>query len=248
MIVAQTGFEGIFLAGGLGTRMRARQAGKPKVMMEVGGRPFLEILLKHAMGCGLRRAILATGYRHECIESHFGNRFRDVEILYSRESRPLGTGGAVWKALRIASDEDVFIFNGDTFFDVDLAEFYAFHKSTGAGASMALKPMRDFDRYGTVEVEGDRITGFREKQRTARGLINGGIYLLNRRKLAAFAMPQAFSIETDFFEKYAAEIRIGAFIRDGYFIDIGVPEDYERAQREIGRNTTCPTPDDASAT
>ncbi len=246
LIVAESGLEGVFLAGGLGTRIRAVEAGKPKVMMDVGGRPFLEILLKHAMDRGLRRAILATGYKHECIESHFGNRFQDVEILYSRESRPLGTGGAAWKALKIALQEDVFVFNGDSFFDLDLAEFYAFHKSIGADASMALKPMLDFDRYGTVQAEGGRITGFREKQREARGLINGGIYLLNRSRIAALPMPETFSIERDFFERYAARIRMGAFVRDGYFIDIGVPEDYERARREMRPTESHPAPGGAS--
>lgn len=228
------GFEAVVLAGGLGTRIRSVAADRPKVMVEVGGRPFLEILLGRMMRRGLRRAILATGHMHEFIESHFGARFGDVEIAYSRETHPLGTGGAVWKALEAAAQEDVFVFNGDTFFDVDLGGFHSFHKSVGANASMALKPMRDFDRYGTVQVQGTRITGFREKQPAREGLINGGIYLLNRRSLAKLEMPEKFSIERDFFEGYAVRVYIGAYVCDGYFIDIGVPEDYARAQVELG--------------
>jgi len=230
---APLGFEAVILAGGLGTRIRSVVSDRPKVMIDVGGRPFLEILLERMMRRGLRRVILATGYMHERIESRFGARFGDVEIVYSRETHGLGTGGAVWKAIQAASQEDVFVFNGDTFFDIDLAAFHSFHKSAGADACMALKPMRGFDRYGTVQVEGTRITGFREKQPTGEGLINGGIYLLNRKNLAKLEMPETFSIEKDFFEKYAGQIHIGAFICDGYFIDIGIPEDYERARAEL---------------
>jgi D-glycero-alpha-D-manno-heptose 1-phosphate guanylyltransferase len=227
-------FEAIVLAGGLGTRLRSLVSDRPKVMFEIGNRPFLEILLERMIPRGLRRAILTTGHLHPIIESYFGTQYRSVKIDYAVENQPLGTGGAVWKALQVASQEDVLVFNGDTLFDIDLSEFHRFHKETRADASIALKPMRNFDRYGTVELTNGRIRAFCEKRPTEEALINGGVYILNKPSMARLAMPERFSIETDFFEKYTTSFRICGYVSDAYFIDIGIPEDCERAQRELG--------------
>jgi D-glycero-alpha-D-manno-heptose 1-phosphate guanylyltransferase len=231
--VAGAGFEAIILAGGLGTRIRSVVADLPKVMVDIGGCPFLEILLARISQGGIQRTILATGHLHALIQARFGNRRGAMEIVYSVEDKPLGTGGAVWKALQLASRNDVFVFNGDTFFDIDLREFHQFHQAMGADVSLALKPMRDFDRYGTVEVTGGRISGFLEKRPTANGLINGGVYLMNRRSLERLVMPEKFSLETEFFQRMVDQFKIGGFVSDSYFIDIGVPEDYVRAQKEL---------------
>ncbi|MBZ5497868.1 MAG: nucleotidyltransferase family protein [Acidobacteriia bacterium] len=228
-------FEAIVLAGGLGTRIRSVASDRPKVMVDVGGRPFLEILLDRMAQNGVARTILATGHLHELIKEHFGERRGTMAIRYCVEDRPLGTGGAVWKALKMTSRNDVFVFNGDTFFDVDLPRFYEFHRSMRADLTLALKPLRNFERYGTVALDDGRITGFREKKKTAAGLINGGVYLLNRQGIERFVFPEEFSLETDFLEKMADEITIAGFVHDGYFIDIGVPEDYARAQQELPR-------------
>jgi D-glycero-alpha-D-manno-heptose 1-phosphate guanylyltransferase len=230
------GFEAVVLAGGLGARIRSVAADRPKVMIEIAGRPFLEILLERLEAGGLTRVILATGYLHSMVESHFGTRFRNIEIVYARESQPLGTGGAVWNALRSATQDDVLVCNGDTFFDVDLRAFYQFHLSMKSDASMALKRMRNFDRYGTVQIDKERIVGFREKQPAQEGWINGGVYLLHRPSLRRFPMPGKFSIESDFFEKCVKQLRIGAFVSDAYFIDIGIPEDCARAQIELQKD------------
>lgn len=228
-------FEAIVLAGGLGTRIRSVVSNRPKVMVDVCGRPFLEILLDRMVRNGVTRAILATGHLHEVVAAHFGSRWGGIEIHYSIEAHPLGTGGAVWQALKMVSRNDVFVFNGDTFFDLDLRGLHEFHRSARADITIALKPMRDFERYGAVDLVNGRITGFREKNRTAGGFVNGGVYVLNRQVAERFVFPGTFSLETDFLEKRVDEIIIAGFVSDGYFIDIGVPEDYARAQRELPR-------------
>jgi D-glycero-alpha-D-manno-heptose 1-phosphate guanylyltransferase len=225
--------EAIILAGGLATRLSSVISDRPKAMVDVAGRPFLEILLDRIAINGVARAILATGHMHNLIEAHFGSRQGDLEILYSVENHPLGTGGAVWQALKLATRNDVLVINGDTLFDVDLQAFYRFHRDLQAGITLALKPMQDFDRYGTVELKEGRIVGFREKTRTDKGLINGGIYLLDRRAIEQYAFPEVFSLEHDLLEKKLGEITVGGFVHNGYFIDIGVPEDLIRARQEL---------------
>jgi D-glycero-alpha-D-manno-heptose 1-phosphate guanylyltransferase len=227
------GFEAIVLAGGLGTRISSVVADRPKVMAQVGGRPFVEFLLGRMARQGLTRVILATGHLHALLEAHFGERWGGLEICYSREDRPLGTGGAVWKALEMAVADDVFVLNGDTFFDIDLLALFRCHRTLAADATLALKPMRNFERYGAVDLKAGRIIRFREKRKTDQGLINGGVYLIDRGLPAQFPMAGRFSLESDFFEQKVEEITIGGFVSDGYFIDIGLPEDLARAQLEL---------------
>jgi D-glycero-alpha-D-manno-heptose 1-phosphate guanylyltransferase len=225
--------EAIVLAGGLGTRMSAVLPRLPKVMADVGGRPFLAFLLDSLSRNGIRRIVLATGHLHAHIERHFGDRRGDARIVYSVEDRPLGTGGAVWKALGCTSSEDVFVLNGDTFFDVDLQALADFHRSVNADITLALKPMRDFDRYGAVVVSGGLVTAFCEKRQTKEGLVNGGVYVVGRRLTQRLTVPGGFSLERDLLEAEVGSLHIGGYVSDGYFIDIGVPSDYERAQREL---------------
>ena len=223
------------LAGGLGTRLRDVVPDRPKAMVEVAGRPFLEILLDRMSRSGFAKIVLATGHLHEVIERHFGYSWAGMEIVYSVDDHPLGTGGAAWQALKLTSRSDVFLINGDTFFNVDFAALHRFHRSLGADVTLALKPMKNFDRYGTVELKDGRITGFREKTKTEEGLINGGVYLLSRQVSLGLSFPERFSIEMDFLEKKVGEITIGGFVQDAYFIDIGIPDDYARAQWELPR-------------
>ena len=223
------------LAGGLGTRLRDVVPDRPKAMVEVAGRPFLEILLDRMSRSGFAKIVLATGHLHEVIEQHFGRSWAGMELVYSVEDHPLGTGGAAWQALKLTSRSDVFLINGDTFFNVDFAALHRFHRSLGADVTLALKPMKNFDRYGTVELKDGRITGFREKTKTEEGLINGGVYLLSRQVSLGLSFPERFSIEMDFLEKKVGEITIGGFVQDAYFIDIGIPDDYARAQWELPR-------------
>ena len=224
--------ECVVLAGGKGTRLRSVVADLPKCMAPVAGRPFLAWLLDDLWEAGFDHVILSLGYKHEAIEAWVATRHDRDSITCVVEKEPLGTGGGVRLALQQATEDEVFILNGDTFFGVDFAAMQVFHRQTGAVATLALKPLRDFDRYGEVTLDDQgRITAFREKRPCAEGLINGGVYLLQREALAA--LPAKFSLEKDFFEPRAETGCLAGFRSEGYFIDIGIPADYARAQRDF---------------
>lgn len=225
--------EAIVLAGGFGTRLRHIVSDVPKPMAPVAGRPFLEYILRDLAAKGVTRAVLAVGYMAECIENHFGTSFAGVELVYSREDRPLFTGGAIKQALAQCTQENVLVVNGDTFFDVDLAALERVHTEHSAVLTVATKEMTDFDRYGTVRTDADgRIVAFEEKKPYARGAINGGVYLLRRGALDEIES-EKFSFEQEFMERFVGEGRFFACPCDGYFIDIGIPEDYARAQEDF---------------
>lgn len=225
--------EAIVLAGGFGTRLRHIVSDVPKPMAPVAGRPFLEYILKDLAAKGVTRAVLAVGYMAECIKNHFGGSFAGMELVYSPEDKPLFTGGAIKQALAKCTQANILVVNGDTFFDVDLAALEHVHTTHGAVLTVATKEMTDFDRYGTVRTDADgRITAFEEKKPCARGAINGGVYLLRRDALNGIAA-EKFSFEQEFMERFVREGRFFACPCDGYFIDIGVPEDYARAQEDF---------------
>lgn len=225
--------EAIILAGGLGTRLQSVVSEIPKPMAPIAEKPFLEYLLKDLATKGIKRAILSVGFRHEIISAHFGDHFEGIELDYVIEKEPLGTGGGIRLALAKAKEQTIFIFNGDTFFDVDLKKMAIEHTLQQNQVTVAVKKMVDFDRYGRVEIEGERIKGFHEKAPTHEGYINGGIYLLNNKSLQSFAFGKKFSFEKDFLEAFYNEIKFGSFRSDGYFLDIGIPETYEQAQTDF---------------
>jgi D-glycero-alpha-D-manno-heptose 1-phosphate guanylyltransferase len=227
--------KAIVLAGGLGTRL-ARITGEiPKPMAPIGSRPFLEYVLDYLSEQGSEAAVLAVSYRWEVIREHFGAVYRGMPLKYSVEDEPLGTGGAIRQALEILSDEQVVVLNGDTLFCVDLESLEKIHRNKLARLSIALKPVADSGRFGSVEVSADGvITKFLEKTAAGPGSINGGIYMLDRRLFTDFPMPARFSFEKDLIEPNIGRIRPLAFQSDAYFIDMGIPADYERAMSEIG--------------
>ena len=236
--------ECVVLAGGKGTRLRSVVSDLPKCMAPVAGRPFLAWLLDDLREAGFDHIILSLGYKHEAVEAWVATRPDRDSITYVVEEEPLGTGGGVRLALRQAREDAVFILNGDTFFGVDYPAMQAFHRQSGAQATLALKPLRDFDRYGEVTLDGEgRITAFREKRPCAEGLINGGVYLLQRDALAE--MPERFSLEKDYFEPKAESAGLAGFRSEGYFIDIGIPADYARAQRDFADGAYRSYPYDA---
>lgn len=227
--------EAIVLAGGFGTRLAHVVPDVPKPMAPVCGKPFLSYILSDIAKKGIERVVLAVGYKKECIECFFGNCFEGMGLVYSPESEPLLTGGAIRQAAALCAADEVFVMNGDTFFDVDLPEMLRAHQRTNAVLTVATKRMADFDRYGTVETDRQgRIVNFREKTYRAQGKINGGIYLLQRQEILAFP-EKRFSFEKDYMERYVKAKRMYAFCTDGYFIDIGIPEDYARAQEEFAQ-------------
>lgn len=218
------------MSGGLGTRLRSVVRDIPKPMAPVAGRPFLEYLLRGLERSGVTRTVLAVGYRSEVIREAFGDRFGAVELVYSAEDTPLGTGGAIRQAAGMCRDEHALVVNGDTYFDVDYRELTERHREFGSDLTIALKAMADFDRYGTVELREKRVVGFREKQPCARGLINGGVYALRLEAILGPALPEKFSFETDFLRDRLPELSVYGLTFSGNFIDIGIPEDYEAAQ------------------
>jgi D-glycero-alpha-D-manno-heptose 1-phosphate guanylyltransferase len=225
--------EAIILAGGLGTRLRDVTGGAPKVLAPVGGRPFLEYILDYLMLNNVKRVILATGYGSSLLTGHFGDGYKNLSLLWSDENEPLGTGGAIAQAILLAESENVFILNGDTFFDVPLQSMVNHCGEDFNSLCLALKPMMDFDRYGAVEVSDGIISKFIEKSRVSNGLINGGVYLLSKDWLLSRAETKKFSFEKEILERYVGEGEISAYICDNYFIDIGIPADWERAQTEV---------------
>jgi len=222
--------EAIILAGGLGTRLRSVVADLPKAMAPVAGRPFLEHLLDLLARAGFASAVLAVGYRADAIREHFGDRYRGLPLAYSIEGQPLGTGGAIRLAMNQASSPEVFVLNGDTFVDVDFSAMLAAHHRAPATMTIAVHEVCDAARYGALDIAGDRVRGFLEKGRAGRGWINAGVYLLARTLLDGEALPAAFSFESDYLVPNVAALRPLAFPTEGLFIDIGVPEDYARAQ------------------
>lgn len=227
--------EAIVLAGGFGTRLRAAVEGIPKPMAPVAGRPFLCYLLDELLRNGYRHVVLATGYLHEQVEAYFGNSYHALELDYAVEHSPLGTGGAMRNALEKCTADVVTVLNGDTLFRIDHSRLIAFAESKQAGLALVLRQVPDAGRYGAVEYDTDgRVVAFREKSPTAGGgYINGGIYRLQRNLLAGYAVGTAFSFEKDVMQCLYAEQPFYAYTDSGYFIDIGIPADYMRAQNEL---------------
>ena len=225
--------EAIILAGGLGTRLRSQLKQLPKSMAPVGGRPFLGILMDQLIGAGCERIILSVGYLRDIIIAAFSDNYRGIPLSYSTEEEPLGTGGAIRLALRQATEKSVLVLNGDTYLNADYRAALAYHAAAGGVITMAVTPVENTARYGGVVVEGDRITGFVEKGRTGPGWINAGAYVLSQDFPWRAELPERFSFENDIIAPELNELRPAAFRCRGYFLDIGVPEDLERAQTEL---------------
>lgn len=222
--------QAIVLAGGLGTRLRGAVPDLPKPLAPVAGRPFLAIVLAQLRAQGFDLAVLSVGYRHELVRDAFGDRFDGLRLRYAIEDRPLGTGGAMRLAARFCSDADVFVLNGDSYADVDFAAMLAAHRRAGAALTMCAVQVADTARYGRLLVDDGRVTGFAEKGVAGAGLINAGIYAMRRNLLLQPGLPEAFSFENDVLAARLDELRPCAWVARGRFIDIGVPEDYARAQ------------------
>jgi D-glycero-alpha-D-manno-heptose 1-phosphate guanylyltransferase len=241
MIKSSTPLVGVILAGGLGTRLRDAVPDFPKCMAPVAGRPFLFHVIKSLRLQGIEKIIFSLGYKHEVIEAYLADQFSCLQYECVIENEPLGTGGAIQSACQKATTENVLVTNGDTLFQVDIAALLSLHMTQDAdpiaiACTLALKPMENSDRYGVVEIDDTyTIKSFREKQFYQKGLINGGIYILNKERLAAHGLPPTFSFEKDFLEKQAPTGKLKGLPQDGYFIDIGIPEDYTKAQTDLSK-------------
>ncbi len=223
--------QAILLAGGLGTRLRSVVADRPKVMAEVAGKPFLEHLLLRLSAQGVERAVLAVGYLREQIMSHFGGRFAGMEIVYSVEETPLGTGGAIRQALAQAGDAPSFVLNADTWLEFDMRAMLDAQRAGQAPLAMAVRRVDEVGRFGSLDVHDGHVVGFFEKGRQGPGQINAGVYLLQADAFRGLDLPARFSFEADYLMPHVARLRPLAFPVSGDFIDIGLPEDYRRAQQ-----------------
>lgn len=225
--------EAVILAGGFGTRLQTVVSDIPKPMAEVNNKPFLEYVLNYLLKFNIKNIVLSVGYKHNVIIDYFGNNFKGININYAIESEPLGTGGAIKFAANKIHSKDFFLLNGDTLFDVNLNELSKFHKNLNSDISLSLKPMKGIDRYGVVEFDNNfKINNFKEKKYQKSGYINGGVYAINKNVLEK-TDKKKFSFEKDIMEKYLSKINIFAYISDTYFIDIGIPEDYKKANYDL---------------
>ncbi|EPO1126288.1 D-glycero-D-manno-heptose 1-phosphate guanosyltransferase [Campylobacter coli] len=220
--------QAIVLAGGLGTRLRSVVQDLPKPMAPINGKPFLAFVLEYLKKQGITEIILSVSYKYELIQEYFKDEFHGMKIHYNIEKELLGTGGAIKDALKFVKNE-VYVLNGDTFFDIDLKKPVL----NSSKICIALKQMQNFDRYGTVNVDEQGIvTSFEEKVFKKQGLINGGVYLLKKDIFNNFSLERKFSFE-EFLQENYKTLKIQTQIFDDYFIDIGIPEDYRRFMDDI---------------
>lgn len=225
--------ECIILAGGLGTRLSGVVSDVPKCMAPVAGAPFLSHILQYLENQFVDHVIFSLGHKSEVVIDYLRQKAFTFKTSWVLEKEPLGTGGGIRLAMAKSKEDKVFVLNGDTMFDVDLrsmqSAFSQEHK-----AILALKPMQDFERYGSVQLNAaNEITAFNEKQFMKEGLINGGVYLVNKTLAQLETYPAKFSFEKDFLEPEALEHSLQGFVSNSYFIDIGIPEDYYKAQEDF---------------
>jgi D-glycero-alpha-D-manno-heptose 1-phosphate guanylyltransferase len=225
--------EAIVLAGGLGTRLREMVRDVPKPMAPVAGRPFLEYLLARLAAAGVERVVLSVGHQAEVIQRHFGGEFRGLVLAYAHEAVPLGTGGATAAALAHCHHSPVLVLNGDSFLDLPWATLEATWRAFQHPVIVG-RVVDDCTRYGRLVSEDGRVVAFTEKDGAGGpGVINAGAYLLPRDFLAAPRGPGPFSLERDVLAVVVERQPVRLVMAPGYFIDIGVPEDYLRAQTEL---------------
>lgn len=228
--------EAIILAGGFGTRLQTVVNDVPKPMAPVDGQPFLNYVLMYLKHYGIKHVVLSTGYLAHKISAYYNDGYEGMRVSYAIEDTPLGTGGGIRLAMQQCETKDILVLNGDSFFDVNLNTYFAQYQGFGSHGALALRRVENASRYGTI-IQGNeqRIAAFKEKDSVDKpGLINGGVYLLNKEMfMVSTPAAKAFSIEKDFFETELSTITLCGFEHDGYFIDIGIPEDYHKAQEDF---------------
>ena len=225
--------ETIILAGGFGTRLRDLVTDVPKPLAPVAGRPFLAWLLDRLVAQGMRRCILATGYMADVIDREIGTKWSGMEIVHSVETTPLGTGGAIRQAAKLLQGDCAHVLNGDTWLAYSTAALEQMALEAGAAIGLALAHVNDVGRYGAVETHNGIVTDFLEKGRVGDGWINAGCYFLSASAIAALPDVETFSFESEVLLPMASAGKVAAWTESSDFIDIGVPEDYRRAQRQF---------------
>jgi D-glycero-alpha-D-manno-heptose 1-phosphate guanylyltransferase len=225
--------EAIILAGGLGARLNTLVDNVPKCLAPVNDIPFIEYVLQYGHSQGIQRFIISVGYKKELIQFYIASQEYPFDIIFCEEEAPLGTGGAIKKSLALTQSDQILILNGDTFFEYDLKYLTMFHEFEFADCTLCLKLLTNFDRYGAVDFLHGDIICFKEKQFTAKGYINAGVYALEKFHFLDLVFPTTFSFEKDYLEKYVKKLSFQGSIQNAYFIDIGTPEDYVQAQIDL---------------
>jgi D-glycero-alpha-D-manno-heptose 1-phosphate guanylyltransferase len=223
--------EAIILLGGFGTRLKSVVKDVPKPLAPIDGVPFLTYLLEKLKKNGFHRAILAVGYLGDIILNHFGYDYRNMELVYVFDDEPLGTGGSIKNALNFTNLEYIYVFNGDTFFEADIINV-----SHPKNILVFCKYLENTARYGSLKIKNKKLIQFIEKGDPFPGFINGGIYLIHRDLFKDYTLPKSFSFEIDFLKKHMDSLNIEVCLSENYFIDIGVPEDYERARKKLSKS------------
>lgn len=224
-------FEAIILAGGWGSRLQASVPDVPKVLAPVAGKPFLSFVIDFLRMQGVTRFVFALGYKAEQVEKFLKESYPTLSYAITKETELLGTGGAIRLALQKTKAKQVLIVNGDTLFKADIPFLFQQHLSRSATCTLALSQTENASRFGSVELQEDGcITSFKEKNESATGWINGGIYVLNKERFFSHSFPAKFSFEEDFLKSFLHTGTIYGIPQNGFFIDIGIPEDFQKAQ------------------
>ncbi|NEO83083.1 MAG: NTP transferase domain-containing protein [Spirulina sp. SIO3F2] len=222
----------VILMGGLGTRLRSVVCDRPKPLAQVNGRPFITYLLDQLADTGLQRVVLCTGYMGDMVEVVLGQIWRSLELIYSPESMPLGTGGALRLAAPHLQSATALVMNGDSYCDVDWATLWTQHQRSPQGCTIVLTQVQNVQRFGQVTLNtSQQVIQFAEKgQNSGSGWINAGIYLLPVAAIAALPAHQHCSLETDLLTQQVAHRQLRGVRTQGLFIDIGLPDSYQQAQ------------------
>lgn len=229
--------QAILLAGGLGTRLRAVVSDRPKPMALIGDKPFMEYVVHELLRHGITNIIFAVGYKGSMVEEYFkdGSGF-GVSVSYAYEEELLGTAGAIKNAGQYVTDDQFFVLNADTFYQMDYGRLVKVMEEGSLDMALVLREVPDISRYGAAVLENGRLTGFNEKSEEKRpGTINGGVYLMKRELLSRIPAGKV-SLEQEMIPEWMkAGAALGGIVNDGYFIDIGVPEDYYKFQSDVQR-------------
>ena len=220
--------DALLLAGGLGTRLRSVLSDRPKAMADIGGRPFISLLFDQLIGFGFKKVIVATGYRAEVISGYFGSRYQDLELVYSKEKEPLGTGGALKLAHRHIHSQHVLVMNGDTFVNFSFKDFFLKHLKTKSLASLLLCKVDDARAYGSVKMDNQGyITAFAEKKcELGSGCVSAGSYLISKDALKMLPGSKKFSLESKFFPTLVEGRGLMGHCSNNLLHDIGTPDTY----------------------
>lgn len=228
-------YEAIILAGGFGTRLREAVPDLPKPMAPVAGKPFLAWQLEYLIKLGVSRFILSIHYKAKAIRDYFGSEYQGAEIVYAEEKIPLGTGGAIEYALKNAQQERVFVLNGDTLCESNLAGLRALNVNNSNSVGMIVKHVNDAGRYGAINFNPNTklVTAFGEKLSSAAGFINAGIYDIHKNLFNKITLKLPCSFEKEIIQQKLTSNNLYAHIAGEFFIDIGIPKDFEAAQNLI---------------